>query len=188
MIFGLTGYAGSGKDTAANYLVEKHGFTRVAFADKLREFCLEIDPRVSSRDRSNYPGERFLLSTLVDEFGWDTAKREYIEVREFLQGVGHGARVSFGDLFWIERALTPEVLSNDRIVVTDVRYKNEVDHIAGLGGFIVRINRADVGPVNNHITERPLPFDYKIDNPPGYLPGFHSNLNELVRNISKIMA
>ena len=37
MIIGLTGYKGSGKDTAASHLVEKYGFTRVAFADKLKK-------------------------------------------------------------------------------------------------------------------------------------------------------
>ena len=36
-IVGLSGYARSGKDEAAKVLVEEFGFTRVAFADKLRE-------------------------------------------------------------------------------------------------------------------------------------------------------
>ena len=35
MILGLTGLKGSGKDTAAKYLVEKHGWVNVKFADTL---------------------------------------------------------------------------------------------------------------------------------------------------------
>lgn len=185
MIFGLTGYAGAGKDTAADYLVAKHGFTRVAFADKLREFCLKINPDIHSGFQEE---PYFKLADLVNDVGWDSAKRNFMDVREFLQRVGHGARVAFGDLFWIEHALTPEVLSNDRLVVTDVRYQNEVDYIVGLDGFIVRIDREDVGPVNNHITEQPLPFDYKLNNPKGNKMELYANLNDLVLNLSKITA
>ena len=36
MIIGIDGYAGAGKDTAADILV-KEGFTKVSFADSLRE-------------------------------------------------------------------------------------------------------------------------------------------------------
>ena len=46
MIIGLTGYAQSGKDTLANILVENYGYTRVAFADKIREFLYEVNPMV----------------------------------------------------------------------------------------------------------------------------------------------
>lgn len=36
MIIGITGVAGSGKDTAADYLVSKYGFTKVSFAAILK--------------------------------------------------------------------------------------------------------------------------------------------------------
>lgn len=39
-LIGLTGPAGSGKDTVADFLVARHGYTKLAFADKLRaEIC-----------------------------------------------------------------------------------------------------------------------------------------------------
>ena len=37
-VIGLTGYAQSGKDTVASILVEKYGYRRIAFADKIRDF------------------------------------------------------------------------------------------------------------------------------------------------------
>ena len=46
MIIGLTGYARSGKDTVAQILVDKFGFTRVAFADPIRDFCYQVNPIV----------------------------------------------------------------------------------------------------------------------------------------------
>jgi dephospho-CoA kinase len=44
MIIGISGYARSGKDTVANYLVEHHEFTRMAFADAMREALLRLNP------------------------------------------------------------------------------------------------------------------------------------------------
>ena len=43
MLVGITGYAGSGKDTAALALLN-NGFERRAFADPLRAGLLGIDP------------------------------------------------------------------------------------------------------------------------------------------------
>ena len=37
MILGLVGFASSGKDTVADYLVRNHNFNRIAFADPLKD-------------------------------------------------------------------------------------------------------------------------------------------------------
>jgi hypothetical protein len=42
MIIGLCGPAGSGKDTAADFLVKNHGFAKVAFADPLKRICKDV--------------------------------------------------------------------------------------------------------------------------------------------------
>ena len=36
-IIGIVGKKGSGKDTAGEYLIEKYGYVRFAFADKVKE-------------------------------------------------------------------------------------------------------------------------------------------------------
>ncbi len=41
-LIGVTGQAGSGKDSAADYLVRTQGFTKVALADPLKRFCREV--------------------------------------------------------------------------------------------------------------------------------------------------
>ena len=69
MIIGLTGYAQSGKDTVAKILIEQYGFTRVAFADKIRELLYEMDPPVPTGVGS----ERHVvgLQNYVDIYDWD---------------------------------------------------------------------------------------------------------------------
>jgi cytidylate kinase len=41
MIVAVSGWKGSGKDTAAKILVEKYGFRRVAFADVLKDMVAD---------------------------------------------------------------------------------------------------------------------------------------------------
>ena len=37
MIIGICGLIGSGKDTIADYLIRKHNFQKISFADKLKD-------------------------------------------------------------------------------------------------------------------------------------------------------
>lgn len=42
MIIGLSGFAGTGKDTVADILVKKHGFHKIGFADMLKHIAKEV--------------------------------------------------------------------------------------------------------------------------------------------------
>jgi cytidylate kinase len=151
MIIGLSGYAQSGKDTVANILVKQYGFTRVAFADKIRQLAQEVNPLV---------GEGIHLNDILNDYGWDVAKQNFY-VRQFLQQLGVGARNLFGDTFWIKEALKPLELNGD-FVFTDVRFVNEADIIRSNNGYIWRIKRPGIEAVNNHVSEHDLDW-YKVD-------------------------
>lgn len=63
-IVGLTGVAGSGKDTAAELLVRDHGFVRVALADGMKRICAEVfgftnDQLWGPSEKRNAPDARF---------------------------------------------------------------------------------------------------------------------------------
>ena len=47
MIVGLSGYARSGKDTIADYLVENHGFIKLSFATPMRQALYNLDPEIT---------------------------------------------------------------------------------------------------------------------------------------------
>ena len=79
MLIGTTGRKQAGKDSFAARLVEAHGFTRVTFADPMREFALALDPLVDGHYR---------LSEIVRSLGWDVAKESIPEVRRTLQRLG----------------------------------------------------------------------------------------------------
>lgn len=148
---GLTGYAQSGKDTVAKTLIEEYGYKRVGFADPIRDFVLKINPIL-------HDGRR--IGEWVKEFGWDITKAQ-TEARRLLQDTGMVAREMFGEDFWVELAVS-NIEPTDKVVITDVRFKNEADMIRMMGGKIFRVTRPGVGPVNGHVSESDMD-EYSVD-------------------------
>ena len=167
MIIGLSGYAQSGKDTVAKILVEEYGFTRIAFADKIKELLYEMNPRINDRE----------LQQWVDMQGWDRIKT-MSEVRMLLQNLGVGARKIIGELVWVKVAMM-QYDPNKNFVFTDVRFSNEARMIKDYGGHIWRVERPGINPVNDHVSESELNawnFDELI-----YNAGSLEDLAEIVR-------
>ena len=156
MIIGLSGYARSGKDTAADHLVSKYGFTRYSFAAPMKEAMYRLNPIVSSDAIGN-----FRYKDLVDVYGLDKAKDSHPEIRRLLQVFGtEVGRDMFGQNFWVDLALNNA--KENLVVISDVRFKNEADGIKAAGGQVWRINRLGIGPVTDHASEIDLD-DYEFD-------------------------
>ena len=150
---GLVGYSQSGKDTVADILVKNYGYTRVAFADKIREFLYGLNPMVACSPTG-------YLQDLVNLVGWDAAKQEP-QVRRLLQDLGNSARKTIDENVWVTLALG-NIDVNQRVVITDVRFENEAMVIKLMGGQLWRVKRVGVGPVNDHVSESELE-GYKVD-------------------------
>lgn len=155
MIIGLTGYAGSGKSTAAKHLVEKHGFTQVKFAGPLKQMmrCLGLGDREIEGDLKevphpvlNYKTPRYAMQTLGTEWGRELIGQNLwvnVGVESTHQALGEGSQV----------------------VIDDCRFPNEAAAIKELGGVIIKINRPGVEPVNAHASEsQELPVDWEVYN------------------------
>lgn len=149
-IIGLMGAKQSGKDSFAQFLVEDHGFARVAFADPMKEILMALDPFIPE------PGLR--LSVIVKRMGWDFAKERYPEVRKLLQRLGTEAgRDILGKNIWINTAadqIARNVRNGVPVVITDVRFENEYREVKEWGGLIVRIERPGLVQVDNHASEQ----------------------------------
>lgn len=141
-VIGLSGYARSGKDSAAKTLIEL-GYERISFADQVRELALRLNPALGP----------WTLSGLVGLYGWENAKDTFSVVREYLQLLGTSVREVIGEDAWVDAAFS-KMERGKKYVFTDVRFPNEAAAIADeLQGELWRIARPGVGAVNNHISE-----------------------------------
>lgn len=159
---GLAGWARSGKDTVADYLVEKYEYTKMSFAAPMKEAMYRLNPRITINELSNTP-----LRVGVDVYGWDGLKDRSPDVRGLLQRFGtEVGRQMFGGDFWVNTAIK-QIPDGAKAVFSDVRYPNEADAIRKLGGTVWRVQRPGVGPANDHESEHALnnyDFDGIIDN------------------------
>lgn len=188
MLIGLTGKKRSGKDTVAARLVEEHGFTRLAFADALREAALGLDPIVNASlvgydDCDVVHVQR--LSDIVNLVGWESAKA-HPEVRRTLQNYGVAIR-EIVPSFWLDivRDKAVDVLADGgHVVITDVRFPNELDLVGEFDGFHVNVTRAGLVSTDQHVSETALDdvvglADVTIAND-GSLAELAANVDEMV--------
>ena len=178
MIIGLSGYAQVGKDTVANYLVSNYGFTKISFADPIREALYALDPKLT-----DYPGlPGISLSWIVDRSGWESVKKDSPEARRLLQRFGtEVGRQMFGKDFWVHQGLL-RAKEHDKVVFADTRFMNEANAIRATGGQVWRIHKQGHGPVNGHPSEVALD-DYRFD---WTLPNYAS-IEDLHNLIDQIM-
>lgn len=162
MLIGLSGHARVGKDAVAKILGEKHEFTRIAFADQVRLMCERINPWTLTDD---WP-RATPLKSLVEHRGWEEAK-QYEDVRRYLQSVGMAAREVIGPEVWIDSLFRFAHHLTGDLVISDVRFPNEVRAVEERGGVVWRITRPGFGPINDHESETALDdwkFAVTIDN------------------------
>lgn len=192
-IIGLSGYARSGKDTVGDYLKLRHNFEKFAFADKLRECVLALNPivGVSKTFRSGDGGMSVAigpvrLNEVIEEYGWDGYKESYYgdEIRGLLQRMGtEVGRNMIADDIWV-RELDGK---RGNIIVTDMRFPNEYERVKRNGGQVWRINRPGTEPANPHISEVSLDnhdFDVTLTND-GDLEDLYFKVSEALANTKR---
>ena len=144
MLIGTIGFIGSGKGTVADILVEKKGFTKLAFADSVKDATAAIFgwPRALLEGDTD-ESRRFREE--VDPW-WSEKTGKYITPRYMLQLMGTEAgRDVFHKDLWI-LSLEKKLGMYQDVVIADVRFPNEMKFIQDKGGFIVRVKRGDDPP------------------------------------------
>jgi hypothetical protein len=145
LILGFCGAAGAGKDTVAQYIYEYAGplgsARRLAFAEPMRDMLLALGIP------EKYMYDRELKEQPVPGFG-----RSY---RQLAQTLGtEWGRQLHGENFWVN-ALAARVAKakEDIILISDVRFPNEVEWLHRTGGFLVKVHRPGVAAIEQHESE-----------------------------------
>lgn len=144
MIIGICGFIGCGKDTVADYLVNFHEFRRESFANTLKDAVAAI----FGWDRTMLEGrtkEAREWREQVDPWWAQRLNMPTLTPRWVLQYWGtEVCRKTFHDDIWIASLENKLRKSKDNIVVSDVRFPNEIKAIKNLGGKIIWVKRGEL--------------------------------------------
>lgn len=141
LVIGFVGFIGSGKDTAADYLVNFHGFRRDSFANSLKDAI----SHVFGWDRTLMEGrtkESREWREQVDTWWAERLKIPNLTPRWVMQYWGtEVCRQGFHDDIWIASVENRMRKTKDNIVISDVRFPNEINAIHRAGGKVIRVKR-----------------------------------------------
>lgn len=164
-IFAMAGQMGSGKDTAAKYLVDNFGYKKIAFADNLKEMCkfvfnlVDYDVYDEAGKFKKFEAPKVLtVQNVQGILSWASKngfemKPEVVEAcfklqgktfdtpREVLQYVGTEiCRMNIHNDFHAEVVkLKIEREGLDKVVISDCRFLNERNAVKEWGGTNVLI-------------------------------------------------
>ena len=152
MIIGISGLAGSGKNVVAEHLVTHHNFKSDSFAKSLKDAVAHI-----------FNWDRAMLEGTTDESRkwretvdptWSDRLDRSVTPRWVLQYFGTDVcRKGFHDDIWIN-SLFARVKADDRVVVSDVRFINELKMIRKNNGKLILITRGGIPTKQEMIRKR----------------------------------
>lgn len=169
MIIGLCGRIGVGKSTTGELLREHFGFAVVDVADPIREALLGLNPMIPISDgKGGYSAPR-PLKDLVDEYGWDRAKKSP-NVRRLLQRFGKDCvRDHLDNKHWERKTLNRILAIADHrdnprsVVVTNLRFPEERTLVEEIWCVRRSVEHSLPDSVTSHATESPDIDKYAVE-------------------------
>lgn len=156
-VIGVAGYARAGKDEVGKALARR-GYAVTRFADELKKEVVARFPRTlrAAAIAEGYPDAD--LDALVREIKPPIT-------RAILQEYGTEVRRADDPDYWVKKWRALVLALGSPACAVDVRFPNEADAVRSVGGWVVRVVRPGVGPLNDHPSERQdFPVDALIDN------------------------
>lgn len=159
-LIGLGGLLRAGKDAVAEHLAFQHGYTTLGMSDALNEALLLLNPLIE------VPGGRENFSVmqryreLHDSIGYVEAKKNP-EVRRLLQVLGTEiGREMISEDVWVkiaEKRITGLLAEGKPVVITAMRFPNEIEMLNRLGGVALWVERDAVSRFEGLATGGVLP-------------------------------
>lgn len=168
MIIGILGNKNTGKDTVADYIVEKYNFVKKSLADPVKKTCQEIflltDSQLYDEKLKETSDPRWFNTKPRQMFQFIGTDLFRDQMEKLMPDIGKEIFLYHFQL-WFQKE--KEKNCNLCVVIPDIRFQNEVNFIKNLNGIIVKIERK-TGINDTHISETEMlsitNYDYFIEN------------------------
>jgi hypothetical protein len=165
-IIGICGFIGSGKGTVGDILVEEYGYTKLSYADRLKD----VAAIMFSWDRALIEGDTVegrQWRDTPDEW-WSNELGYDLTPRLVMQRVGTDCmRQGLDDRVWtliVKQTLQANPDTN--YVIPDVRFFNERDLVREMGGQVWRVKQGnDPEWVSSAISDNRYDTSWMEDHP-----------------------
>ena len=143
-IIAIVGKKGSGKDTIGNIIKELDPeFQQYSFAMPIKKVITDVfgipNSQLEGRKEKETPIKR-----------WNNKSP-----RDLMKDVGDVFKEKFGKDIWI-KILFDNIKNEDKVVITDLRFKNEYDECRKNGVFIIKVVRPEINSSDTHVSETEL--------------------------------
>jgi hypothetical protein len=179
MIIGILGVKRSGKDTISDFLVEQYDLKKFTLSKRLKDglkilFDFSDDQLYS--DSKDVVDPRYGVSprVIMQFFGTDIFRKS---INDIIPGIK--------DNFWINIFINQYKNMEDKdIVLSDVRFKNEIEMIRSMGGIVIKVVRPSLKSTDPHESEciNTLEFDHEIIND-GTIEELYKKIKNLIENV-----
>ena len=192
MLIGLMGTMGSGKSTCANYLINQYHFVEKTFADPLKKACkiiflLDDQQIYGTQQQKEASDPRWFgcsSRTMLQFVGTDLFRQQ---LHKIMPELGENIFIRHFEL-WYQQIIieNPDI----KIVISDIRFQNELDIVKKMGGTVIKIvrNLDDRTPFESskHCSEanqvNVIGYDYVIENNES-IDKLHEILDQILKKI-----
>lgn len=143
-IIAIVGKKGSGKDTIGNIIKELDPeFQQYSFAMPIKKVITDVFGVPDSQ--------------LEDRVGKETPIEKWYNKspRDLMKDVGDAFKEKINKNIWID-ILFDTIKDKEKVVITDLRFKNEYNKCREKGVFIIKVVRLEINSSDTHISETEL--------------------------------
>lgn len=165
-IIGVSGKKYNGKDTVGDYLVAHHGYTKLTFAEPIKDIC-KIVFGITDEQLNTHLKEEC-------DTRWNVTPRKLMQFigtdlfRDNMQKI----MPEIAEDIWLkvlENKIKEhqKINSSSKFVITDVRFENEYALVKKMGGLVIKITRPEFANLDTHLSETlvdTLAFDFELIN------------------------